>query len=98
MITNEPFTPEELKMIEARWKSDVDFKLDAMLEFMEEFKPLMKMLAEREARKVRVQQAIIDKSLAGLVYAALAALLALTWAGMKVGAREFIDMTKDFRK
>ena len=92
------FTPEELKMIEARWKSDVDFKLDALLEFNEKYAATMQLLLEREQRRAALQKAIIEKSLSGLIYAMLAGLIALAWAGIKVGAREFVDATQHLRK
>lgn len=81
---------EEIRKIEARWKSDVDVKLDKLLSFHEEYGPLLLKLAARESRYEALQKAVIEKTLAGLIWMGIAGTAALIWSGIKVELNEFI--------
>ncbi len=97
MITD-PLTEYEMKQIEARWKSDVDFKLDALLEYNEKNAALLTLLTTREQRRVKVQQAIIDKSLTALIWAGVVGLGTLVWSGVKTEWHDTIEAMKSLRK
>lgn len=44
-------SPDELKRIDARWKSDMDKKVDALISFTTEYRPLLASLTAREAER-----------------------------------------------
>ena len=75
-------SPEELKRIETRWKSDVDVKLDNLVAFAEKYGQFLDMLIERERQRERLRSAIIEKTLSGLILAAVVALFSLAWSGL----------------
>ena len=78
-------TPERMREIEARWKSDVDFKLDALIAdakaHREKYDAFIDMLIKREQRREKVWDAIIDKGLTMLIIAAVVSLFSLAWTG-----------------
>ena len=80
---NDELTPERLRHIEARWKSDVDAKLDRVIRFIESNEAFIKMLMERESYRAAVRKAIVEKTLAGLIWAAIVGLATLAYAGFK---------------
>ena len=80
-------SPEELKRIETRWKSDVDVKLDNLVAFAEKYGQFLDMLIERERQRERLRSAIIEKTLSGLILAAVVGLLSLAWAGLNMDLR-----------
>lgn len=80
---NEELTPERIRQIEARWKSDMDRKMDKVIQFIDLYSPLLTMLAEREVDRRALRKAVIEKSLAGLVWAAIVGLATLAYAGLK---------------
>lgn len=88
------FTEEQKKEIELRWKSDVDEKLDKMIAFMDKTESFLDMLILREASRAALHKAIIEKTLSGIAGAAVLALLALLWAGVKTEYSEFINAMK----
>ena len=61
-------TPEEIKLVEARWKSDVDKKLDQLVSFADKYEQLLDMLMERERDRDKLRKAIIEKTLTGLTW------------------------------
>lgn len=90
----EELTPERLKEIETRWKSDVDKKLDYVVKFIDEYGPMVKMLMEREIDRRALRKAIIEKTLAGLVWGAIVSIGALIWTGLKTEANDFTSFFK----
>lgn len=92
------FTDEELKRIDASWKSDVDFKLDALLEFHSKYSPLLVMLTEREQDRRALRKAIIEKSLAGLVYTMVGTALILMVTGLKTEFMILYEAAKNLKK
>lgn len=94
----EEFTPERLREIEARWKSDVDRKLDRVVRFIDKNEALLIMLTEREIDRKALRKAIIEKSLAGLIYGSVAAVIALIWTGAKAELMTLIDAMRAIRK
>lgn len=51
-------TPEEIKRIEGRWKSDVDLKLDRLVKFADTHEPFLTLLLEREKERVEFWKAM----------------------------------------
>lgn len=88
-------TPDEIRRIEARWKSDVDLKLDAIISFNDTYRPLLTLLLEREIARKKLRDAVIEKSLTGLIIAAVVALVTLAWNG---ALSEFKAIAQGFRK
>lgn len=68
---------EELRRIDGRWKSDVDrksdidLKLDKLVAFATKYESLLVLLTEREQRRKARWDAIIDKTLTGLIWAGI---------------------------
>lgn len=78
---------DELRRIEARWKSDVDLKLDALIsaegERGRKYDAFIEILIQREQARAALRKAVIEKTLSGLVWMAVVALLSLAWSGAK---------------
>ena len=72
-------TDEEIRRIEARWKSDVDLKLDNLIKSFAKYEPMLAILIEREQERAAIRKAVIEKTLAGLIYSALIAVLVGAW-------------------
>lgn len=45
------FTPEEIRRLETRWKSDVDLKLDRLVRFADKYEGYLEALTAREKRR-----------------------------------------------
>ena len=80
-------TDEQIKSIEARWKSDVDRKLDALVEFVTKYEDYLKLCIEREMERKQVRRAIIEKSLASLVWSVVVAVGVSLWYMLKLALR-----------
>lgn len=74
----------EFKKSELRYRSDMQLKMDKVIVFIDTYAPLLKMLAEREVDRRALRKAIIEKSLAGLVWAGVVGIATLAYAGFKV--------------
>lgn len=88
-------TETEILIQEARWKSDVDKKLDFLVTFHEEQREFILMLREREVRRARLQEAVIQKSVGGLILMGIVGLSSLVWTGIKT---EFGDILAFLRR
>lgn len=51
-------TPEEIKRLEGRWKSDVDLKLDRLVKFADTHEPFLALLLEREQERAEFWKAM----------------------------------------
>ena len=91
-------TPERIRQIELRWKSDVDSKLDRVVRFIDKNEALLNMLTEREAYRAAVRKAVIEKTLTALVWAAIVTVVSLTWAGLKSETAELSNYLKGLGK
>jgi hypothetical protein len=60
-----------------------DERIERVLAFVEEYQPLLKALAEREVNSAKLRSAIIEKTLTGLMWAALAGIGSLVWSALK---------------
>jgi len=94
----EELTPEKIREIEARWKSDVDRKLDRVVRFIDANEELLAMLMERELDRKALRKAVMEKTLAGLVWGAIVGVLALAWAGLKSEAHDLAGFFKGVSK
>lgn len=65
------YTPDQLRLLEAQWKSDVDRKIDRMVAFMDKTEKFLDMMIDREAKRAQLRDAIITKSVLVLVGAAI---------------------------
>jgi len=63
-------TDEEIRRIEARWKSDVDLKLDALIRAEHDrgvkYDAFLDMLVAREKGRAEIRRAIIEKGIIAL--------------------------------
>ena len=69
----------ELKRLEGRWKSDVDLKLDRLVTFADKYEGLLDALFRRELRRAKFQDAVIEKTLTGLIWSAVIFLALASW-------------------
>jgi len=92
----------ELRRLEARWKSDVDQKLDTLIRADEErskkYDVFLDMMIEREKARAKLRSAIIEKTLAGLIWAAIVGLLTLAFNGLQGEIKAFAQAVKEIRK
>ena len=79
-------TEEEIKQIEARWKSDIDKKMDRLVEIAERFsifqaayEEYLKMALDREMNSKKWRQAVMEKSTIGFIWAAIGFLGIAAW-------------------
>ena len=89
------FTEDQLRQIEAKWKSDIERKMDELMGFVSRNEGFLNMLIAREQRRADIQKAIIEKTLTGLIVSGFVAVGALIWTGMKT---EFADFMRLFGK
>ena len=87
-------TPERIKEIETRWKSDVDSKLDRLLRFADEYEEFLKVLIDREKSRQKMRDAIIEKTLSALIMSAVAGLALLAWNGLLGDLKNVITAAK----
>ena len=87
MSAKEIIEDERLRQIEARWKSDMDLKVDSLVAFAKKYEGLLEMLIEREKERAAMRKAVIEKTLAGLIWAGIVGLLSLAWNGLHVELR-----------
>jgi len=73
------FSTQELRQIEASWKSDVDKKLDRLVKFANAYEMYLKLCLERELDKKILRQAVIQKTTIGLVWLLLGILGMALW-------------------
>lgn len=76
-------TPERIKEIETRWKSDVDLKLDRLVAFANSYEPFLALLLEREQSKAAFRKAVMEKTTVGLLMAAVALAANGLWEGVQ---------------
>lgn len=78
---------EEMRRLESRWKSDVDKKLDALIraeeEHREKYGSFLDILIQREADRAALRKAVIEKTLAGLIWMVVVGLVSLAWSGAR---------------
>ena len=72
-------TPEEIRHIEATWKSDVDKKLDRLIKFADAYEMYLKLCLERELDKKILRQAVIQKTTVGLIWLLLGITAMALW-------------------
>ena len=82
-MSGDDLTPERVRYIEAAWKSDVDLKLDRLIRFADTHEPMMKVIIERELSRKKLRDAVIEKTLAGLVWAGIVFLAMAVWHWLK---------------
>lgn len=78
----------EIRRIEARWKSDVDLKLDKMLARSEKYDQFLDMLMHRESSREALRQVMIHKGVGATVWAIVLGACALLWAGIMHEAKK----------
>jgi len=74
---------DELRRQDGRWKSDVDLKLDKLLTFSQTYGQLLSLLLAREQSRKKFKDAVIEKSMTGLI-----------WAGLVVVGTALVDWLK----
>ena len=88
---------ERRKQIDIRWKSDVDLKLDSLVEFAKKYETLLQMLIDREAKRERLRAAIIEKTLSALILSAVVGLLSLAWAGLSADIGQMVKSVRSVK-
>lgn len=87
MGVDEIIDEERLKRLEARWKSDVDSKLDALIRAEEEnrkkYGAFLDILIQRETDRAALRKSVIEKTLSGLIWMAVVGLVSLAWSGAR---------------
>lgn len=87
MGVDEIIDEERLKRLEARWKSDVDSKLDALIRAEEEnrkkYSAFLDILIQRETDRAALRKSVIEKTLSGLIWMAVVGLVSLAWSGAR---------------
>ena len=78
----------EIRRIEARWKSDVDLKLDKMLARSEQYDQFLDMLMRRESSREALRQVMIQKGVGATVWAIVLGACTLLWAGIMHEAKK----------
>lgn len=78
----------EIRRIEARWKSDVDLKLDKMLARSEKYDQFLDMLMRRESSREALRQVMIQKGVGATVWAIVLGAATLLWAGIMHEAKK----------
>lgn len=78
----------EIRRIEARWKSDVDLKLDKMLARSEKYDQFLDMLMRRESSREALRQVMIQKGVGATVWAIVLGACTLLWAGIMHEAKK----------
>ena len=94
MSVEEMIDAERRKQIDTRWKSDVDFKLDRLVRFADEYEGLLRMLVEREKQRAEFRKAIMEKTLGSLILAGVMGLLALAWSGVGSEIRAIVSSVR----
>lgn len=93
-MNGDDLTPERLKQIEGRWKSDVDLKLDRLVRFADTYEDLLKMLVTREKQREAFRQAVIEKTLSALILAGVVGLLSLAWSGLSTEIKAALNSVR----
>jgi len=68
---------------EHRWKVDVDKRLDRLCSFADDYEEYLKLCLLREKRKSKLQEAVIEKTIGGLVWSGLIFLGLAIWQYMR---------------
>lgn len=99
---SDKLTPDEIRRIEARWKSDVDSKLDALIrsekEQREKYSAFLDMLIERERNRAAIRKAIIEKGVVALSIYFLGLLGAFMWDSIVQHWKAAVDAAAQARK
>ena len=98
---DDELTPERLARIRERWQSDVDLKLDAMLErqkaWSEKYDAFLDVLMKRELRREKLWDAVIDKGFTMLIIGAVVSLATLAWNGALSELKSLLAAAKSGR-
>jgi ribosomal protein S3AE len=89
---------DEIRRIEARWKSDIEKKVDSLVAFASEYQDFLRILIKREQRRLEFREAVIQKSVIALVMSGIGFVCALVYAGAKTEIVEAMAAIKDLRK
>lgn len=89
------FSEDQLRQIEAKWKSDIERKMDALMGFVSRNEAFLNMLIAREQRSAEFRRAVIEHTLKTVILSGVVAIGALIWSGMKT---EFADFMRLFGK
>lgn len=98
----EDLTPEAVRLIEARWKSDIEQILEVLLRrsaeqiaFQKKYEQHLEAQIEAANRWKKAQDAIIHKTLGALAWGAVLGLLSLIWHGLQYDMRNVVDAVKE---
>lgn len=96
---------EQFLQSELRWRSDIQDRIDALLKGQQEFRDLeanrkykydafIDTMIDREKKRMALWDAIIQKSLSGLCWAALVGMGTLLIAGIKAEAHDLLNWVR----
>lgn len=95
-------TPDDIRRIEARWKSDVDLKLDALIAaeeaHREKYDAFIDMLIQRERSRAEFRRAIIEKGIIALTIYFVGLLGSFMWEAVQQHWKAAVDAAAAVRK
>lgn len=94
---SDELTPDRIREIETRWKSDVDKKLDELMTFAKRYAAFLDMLVEREQAAAKMRAAIIEKSIVALIWGVVIGFGTLIVTGMRTEAQAFLEAMDKIR-
>lgn len=98
----EELTADDIRRIEARWKSDVDLKLDALIkaerDHREKYDAFIDMLIKREQSRATFRMAIIEKGIIALSIYFVGLLGTFMWDSITQHWKAAVDAAAAVRK
>lgn len=95
-------TPDDIRRIEARWKSDVDLKLDALIAaeraHRDKYDAFIDMLIKREQSRAELRKAIIEKGIIALSIYFVGLLGTVMWDAIQQHWKAAVDAAAAVRK
>ena len=67
-VDSDELTPQRLREIEGRWKSDVDAKLDRLCRFADRYQAYLELCIDNESERKKLRHAVMEKTLIGLAW------------------------------
>lgn len=77
-----------------RWRGSVDMKLERLSTFADKYEALLDMLIKRETERAEFRKAVMEKTLSGLILAAVVGLMSLAWTGLTGEIRNVINAVR----
>ena len=86
-VDSDELTPQRLREIEGRWKSDVDLKLDRLVKFADRYQAYLELCIDREADAKKMRHAVMEKTLIGLAWGGVVFVGVAIWQYVRAALR-----------